>query len=118
MYNFYSKANSSPKIFSNRCRLNSGNYISSNSTTSLPHDEEGDLKDAPWFQAGISRDIAFEILSSKSPGAFLVRKSTSKPGCYALTLRVPSTSVTAPKVSNYIILRSGRGFKIKVSTQF
>lgn len=75
-------------------------------------EEEADLKDACWYQAGISRDIAVEVLQSKSPGAFLVRKSSSKPGCYALTLRVPSPP--GPKIANYIILRSPRGYKIKV----
>lgn len=74
---------------------------------------DAELKDACWYQAGISRDIAVEVLQNKSPGAFLVRKSSSKPGCYALTLRVPSPP--GPNIANYIILRSPRGYKIKVS---
>ncbi|XP_037944355.1 uncharacterized protein LOC119677157 [Teleopsis dalmanni] len=112
-----SSANSSPKIFANRLRMNAAvntkNNVSTSSTTytSGAEEEDTDLKDASWFQAGISRDIAEEVLSSKSPGAFLVRKSTSKPGCYALTLRVPSPP--GPKVANYIILRTTRGYKIK-----
>ncbi|XP_011185374.1 EGFR adapter protein [Zeugodacus cucurbitae] len=118
-----SSANSSPKIFANRLRNNTlsaalRSNTTSNSTTNttttadaLDESEEADLKDASWFQAGISRDIAVEVLSSKSPGAFLVRKSTSKPGCFALTLRVPSPP--GPKTANYIILRTARGYKIK-----
>uniref|UniRef100_W8C5E5 Tensin-4 n=1 Tax=Ceratitis capitata TaxID=7213 RepID=W8C5E5_CERCA len=118
-----SSANSSPKIFANRLRNNTlavalRPNTTSNSTTNtatttdaLDETEEADLKDASWFQAGISRDIAVEVLSSKSPGAFLVRKSTSKPGCFALTLRVPSPP--GPKTANYIILRTARGYKIK-----
>ncbi|XP_017489607.1 PREDICTED: tensin, partial [Rhagoletis zephyria] len=122
-----SSANSSPKIFANRLRANTlSAAIRSNTTTNsytntniatgsdvvLDDDaDEADLKDASWFQAGISRDIAVEVLNNKSPGAFLVRKSTSKPGCYALTLRVPSPP--GPKTANYIILRTTRGFKIK-----
>ncbi|XP_032310088.1 uncharacterized protein LOC6493530 isoform X2 [Drosophila ananassae] len=109
-----SSANSSPKIFANRLRMNqgaSGQRSSSLANTFGNEEEEGDLKDACWYQAGISRDIAVEVLQNKSPGAFLVRKSSSKPGCYALTLRVPSPP--GPKIANYIILRSARGFKIK-----
>uniref|UniRef100_A0A6P4F237 Tensin-1 isoform X1 n=1 Tax=Drosophila rhopaloa TaxID=1041015 RepID=A0A6P4F237_DRORH len=112
-----SSANSSPKIFANRLRMNQG--ASAQRSSSLANafgnvggeEEDLDLKDACWYQAGISRDIAVEVLQSKSPGAFLVRKSSSKPGCYALTLRVPSPP--GPKIANYIILRSPRGYKIK-----
>ncbi|XP_030567815.1 tensin-1 [Drosophila novamexicana] len=126
-----SSANSSPKIFANRLRVNNAaaaaaaaaaatlaaNQRSSSLANTHSHEleaeEESDteLKDACWYQAGISRDIAIEVLQSKSPGAFLVRKSSSKPGCYALTLRVPSPP--GPKIANYIILRSPRGYKIK-----
>jgi len=82
-------------------------------THSSEEEADAELKDACWYQAGISRDIAVEVLQSKSPGAFLVRKSSSKPGCYALTLRVPSPP--GPNIANYIILRSPRGYKIKVN---
>lgn len=84
-----------------------------NTHTSEEEEADAELKDACWYQAGISRDIAVEVLQSKSPGAFLVRKSSSKPGCYALTLRVPSPP--GPNIANYIILRSPRGYKIKVN---
>ncbi|XP_026847761.1 protein sprint isoform X2 [Drosophila persimilis] len=114
-----SSANSSPKIFANRLRMNQGgasgqrssSLANTHSNVGAEEEEEADLKDACWYQAGISRDIAVEVLQSKSPGAFLVRKSSSKPGCYALTLRVPSPP--GPKIANYIILRSPRGYKIK-----
>ncbi|XP_052846280.1 EGFR adapter protein isoform X2 [Drosophila gunungcola] len=112
-----SSANSSPKIFANRLRMNQGASAQRSSSLATAfgnvggEEEDLDLKDACWYQAGISRDIAVEVLQSKSPGAFLVRKSSSKPGCYALTLRVPSPP--GPKIANYIILRSPRGYKIK-----
>ncbi|XP_060658702.1 EGFR adapter protein isoform X2 [Drosophila nasuta] len=118
-----SSANSSPKIFANRLRMNNAaaaaaaslaanQRSSSLANTHISEEEaDADLKDACWYQAGISRDIAVEVLQSKSPGAFLVRKSSSKPGCYALTLRVPSPP--GPNIANYIILRSPRGYKIK-----
>jgi hypothetical protein len=73
--------------------------------------EQTELKGAPWFQAGLPREISLEILSRQNPGAFLVRQSTSKAGCFALSLRVPPP---APKVAHYLILRTERGYKIKV----
>lgn len=77
----------------------------------LSRTEQNELKGAPWFQAGIPREISLEVLSRQNPGAFLVRESTTKPGCFALSLRVPPP---APKVAHYLILRSQRGYKIKV----
>lgn len=77
--------------------------------------EQTDLKGAPWFQAGLPREISLEILSRQSPGAFLVRQSESKMGCFALSLRVPPPSPC--KVAHYLILRTPRGFKIKVSLE-
>lgn len=76
--------------------------------------EQNDLKGAPWFQAGLPREISLEILSRQNPGAFLVRQSESKMGCFALSLRVPPP---APKVAHYLIMRTQRGFKIKVSVE-
>lgn len=73
--------------------------------------EQNDLKGTPWFQAGLPREISLEILSRQNPGAFLVRQSESKMGCFALSLRVPPP---APKVAHYLIMRTQRGFKIKV----
>lgn len=75
--------------------------------------EQLDLKGAPWFQAGLPREISLEILSRQNPGAFLVRQSTSKAGCFALSLRVPPP---LPKVAHYLILRTQCGYKIKVSS--
>lgn len=74
--------------------------------------EQNELRGAAWFQAGIPREISLEVLSRQSPGAFLVRQSSTKPGCFALSLRVPPP---APKVAHYLILRTSRGYKIKVS---
>ena len=96
-------ANSSPKIFAPSALLkNKG---------SLSPSEQCELKGAAWFQAGISREISVEILSSQSPGAFLVRQSNTKGDCFVLSVRVPPP---APKVAHYLILRTIRGYKIKV----
>ncbi|XP_058460007.1 EGFR adapter protein-like [Malaya genurostris] len=81
---------------------------------SLSLKEQYELKGAPWFQAGIPREISLEVLCRQNPGAFLVRQSTTKPGCFALSLRVPPP---APKVAHYLILRTIRGYKIKGFTK-
>lgn len=94
-------ANSSPKIFAPSIRLDGLSLI-----------EQHELKGAPWFQAGLPREISLEVLSRQTPGAFLVRQSSTKPGCFALSLRVPPP---APKVAHYLILKTPRGYKIKVS---
>lgn len=78
----------------------------------LSFSEQNELKGAAWFQAGIPREISLEVLARQSPGAFLVRQSSTKPGCFALSLRVPPP---APKVAHYLIMRTIRGYKIKVS---
>lgn len=99
---FFSIANSSPRIFGPPHKRIEG----------LSLIEQNELKGAAWFQAGIPREISLEVLSRQNPGAFLVRQSSTKPGCFALSLRVPPP---APKVAHYLILRTSRGYKIKVS---
>jgi tensin len=74
--------------------------------------EQTDLKNCSWFQAGLPREISLEILSRQNAGAFLVRQSESKMGCFALSLRVPPPAPA--KVAHYLILRTQRGYKIKV----
>lgn len=99
---FSPTANSSPKMLAPTAPL----HIDSFSPA-----EQNELKGAAWFQAGIPREISLEVLSRQSPGAFLVRQSSTKPGCFALSLRVPPP---APKVAHYLIMRTSRGYKIKV----
>jgi tensin len=83
-----------------------------NDALSIP--EQNDLKNCSWFQAGLPREISLEILTRQNPGAFLVRQSESKMGCFALSLRVPPPAPA--KVAHYLILRTQRGgYKIKVS---
>ncbi|CAD7082326.1 unnamed protein product [Hermetia illucens] len=100
-----SSANSSPKIFAPSAPIR---------IDSLSPSEQHELKGAAWFQAGIPREISLEVLSRQSPGAFLVRQSSTKPGCFALSLRVPPP---APKVAHYLILKTPRGYKIKGFTK-
>ncbi|XP_023718557.1 tensin-4 isoform X3 [Cryptotermes secundus] len=74
--------------------------------------EEGELRAAPWFQAGIPREITLEVLGQEPVGAFMVRESTSKPGCYALSLRVPR-DFQPSGIAHYLIMRTNKGYKIK-----
>lgn len=85
-------------------------------TDSLNNKEEGELRLAPWFQAGIPREIALEILGQEPVGAFMVRESTSKPGCFALSLRVPR-NFQPTGIAHYLIVRTNKGYKIKGFTK-
>ncbi|KAJ9583581.1 hypothetical protein L9F63_022077, partial [Diploptera punctata] len=78
--------------------------------------EEGELRAAPWFQAGIPREITLEVLGQEPVGAFMVRESTSKPGCYALSLRVPR-DFQPSGIAHYLIMRTNKGYKIKGFTK-
>ncbi|XP_029727067.1 EGFR adapter protein [Aedes albopictus] len=97
-------ANSSPKRFVPNIKR----------TDSLNSIEDNDLDSASWFQAGLPREISLEVLTQQAPGAFLVRRSSTKQGCFALSLRVPSPG---PKVVHYLILKTERGYKIKGFTK-
>ncbi|KAF0763616.1 tensin-2-like [Aphis craccivora] len=82
----------------------------------LDKPEECELKKAPWFQAGIPREITLEVLGQEPVGAFMVRESTTKPGCFALSLRVPQ-EFHPLGIAHYLILRTNKGFKIKGFTK-
>lgn len=77
-----------------------------------PSQEVVDLRTAAWFQAGIPREIALEVLSQEPVGAFMVRESTTKHGCYALSLRVPR-DFQVSGIAHYLILKTVKGYKIK-----
>lgn len=100
----YVAANSSPKMFAFSTKQKR--------IRGLSIMEQTELKNEPWFQIGVPREISLEVLRRKNPGEFLVRESSTKPGCFALSLRAPPPN---PKVVHYLILRTPRGYKIKVS---
>ncbi|XP_059476882.1 SH2 domain-containing protein 5-like [Neocloeon triangulifer] len=79
-------------------------------------EEEKALLAAPWFQAGIPREIALEVLAQEPVGSFMVRESTTKIGCYALSLRVPR-DFQPSGIAHYLILRTNRGYRIKGFTK-
>ncbi|XP_065191771.1 tensin-1-like [Sycon ciliatum] len=51
-------------------------------------DDEMNPSHAQWFQSGIPREVAMEILSHQPVGAFIVRDSHSRQNCFALSLRI------------------------------
>ncbi|KAH1008140.1 hypothetical protein HUJ05_008723 [Dendroctonus ponderosae] len=71
---------------------------------------------APWYQEGIPREIALEILHQEPIGSFMVRKSTTKLGCFALSVRVPR-SFHARGIAHYLIIYSAKGYRIKGFTK-
>uniref|UniRef100_A0A182T155 SH2 domain-containing protein n=1 Tax=Anopheles maculatus TaxID=74869 RepID=A0A182T155_9DIPT len=101
-------ASSSPKRFPT---LTPPKHADSLNSVSRGEDSE-ELNRASWFQAGLPRELSLEVLTQQSPGAFLVRRSTTKHGCFALSLRVPPGP--GPKVVHYLIMKTERGYKIKV----
>lgn len=76
------------------------------------HIEDPALRQAPWYQAGIPREIALEILQQEDVGSFIVRDSTTHPGCFALSVRVPKFENTSG-ITHYLILKTQRGVKLK-----
>ena len=68
------------------------------------------LRDAEWFQSGIPREIAEEILRSEGEGSFIVRSSQSNPGCYALSIKAPRGNIM-----NFLIEEDSKGVRFQVS---
>ncbi|VDK36887.1 unnamed protein product [Taenia asiatica] len=66
----------------------------------------------PWFQAYLPREVALELLMHEETGSFLVRDSVTQPGCWALSVRVP-THVNCVGITHYLIQHSRHGVKLK-----
>ena len=61
------------------------------------------------------REFVTEMLEKAEEGSFFVRDSQSRPGCYALTMRVPQE--TSPSgFGNFLIVKVKDGVMIQVST--
>eukprot|EP00043_Microstomoeca_roanoka_P015915 m.160150 g.160150 ORF g.160150 m.160150 type:complete len:555 (+) comp16355_c2_seq3:207-1871(+) len=67
------------------------------------HEDEF-LQNAPWYQAGLPREIAIELLTMSEDGAFLVRESQSQPGNFALTMKAQD------RIHNFIIKKCSGGY--------
>ncbi len=65
----------------------------------------------------VSREIALEILVQQEIGSFIIRDSTTHPGCYALSVKVPKFE-NPTGISHYLIHRTKSGnFKLKVCSE-
>lgn len=96
--------------------LNGKIYSYVQNFTYLTEQEQDELKEEPWFQVGLPREISLEILLQSPPGTFLVRQSETYPDCYALSLRAPSRK-DDPKLSHYIIERTEDGYRFRGFTR-
>ncbi len=75
---------------------------------------ESELRTAPWFQSGMPRSLALEVLRTEPEGAFLVRESHSRAGAgLALSVRVPR-GFHRDGIAHYLVVRAPKGFRIKV----
>ncbi|XP_064611165.1 tensin-1-like isoform X2 [Liolophura sinensis] len=74
--------------------------------------EDESLRHCSWYQPGIPREIALDILQQEEIGSFIVRDSTTHPGCYALSVKVPKFE-NPSGISHYLILKTQRGVKLK-----
>lgn len=104
-----SSANCSPKKFllsslKRTDSLNANHHIDDDI-------EDLELKEASWFHTGLPHELSLEVLAQQSPGDFIVRRANNKNGSFTLSLRVPGTS---PKIVNYLIVKTSKGYKIKV----
>jgi len=80
--------------------------------------EEVKLREASWYQPGLSREIATEILSSQSVGAFMVRCSNTSNDSYALSVKIPRVTCGTTVVAHYLILASlSHGYRLKGSAK-
>jgi len=57
------------------------------------------------FWRTLYREVALEILSQQDIGSFLVRDSTTHPGFYALSVKVPKYD-NPSGISHYLITRT------------
>jgi tensin len=107
-----SSANCSPKKFLLSSSLKRTDSLNANHH--IDDDiEDIELKEASWFHTGLPRELSLEVLAQQSPGDFIVRRTNNKNGSFTLSVRIPGTS---PKIAHYLIVRTSRGYKIKVST--
>ena len=69
--------------------------------------EYGKTVPLPLFLLSLLRDVALEMLSQQDIGSFLVRDSTTHPGCYALSVKVPKYD-NPLGISHYLITRTSQ----------
>lgn len=96
--------------------FSSGDASTNSSGTTPPPSsnimDEPELQSAPWFQEGMPRDLALEVLRQEPEGSFLVRASNSKTGGLALSVRVP-LDFNPAGIVHYLIIRAPKGYRVK-----
>ncbi|CAH8473550.1 unnamed protein product [Heterobilharzia americana] len=76
------------------------------------NNDDSSLNQAPWYQALLPREIAFELLAKEEVGSFIVRNSATHPGCCALSVRVPNKD-NPIGITHYLIQKTNRGVRLK-----
>jgi hypothetical protein len=90
--------------------------------------EEIQLRNAAWYQPGLSREIVNELLSATSTsyqhlpyGTFLVLSSLTHPDSFALSIKVPSSEsrhTGDSSIAHYLIIASlSHGYRINGSAK-
>ncbi|CAF0758575.1 unnamed protein product [Adineta ricciae] len=55
-----------------------------------------------WYKPNLSREVICQVLQQADYGAFVLRKSTTHPDCYALSVKVPKFAHDS-NISHYLI---------------
>jgi hypothetical protein len=76
-------------------------------SSSLEMLADKDLQGAAWYMPDIPREATLEVLAHQDIGSFVVRKSTTNPGCYALTVKVPKYD-NPVGISHYLLTRTSQ----------
>lgn len=79
---------------------------------------ENNIESQHWFHGSIHRESAIKMLENSPIGSFIVRYSTTKQSCYALSVRVPNDYHLTGIAHYLIIITSQNTFKIKVFFKF
>lgn len=96
--------------------LNGKIYSYIQNCTFLAQTEQDELKEEPWFQVGLPREISLQILLQLPAGSFLVRQSETYQNCFALSMRAPSRN-DDPKLAHYLIEKSSKGYRFRGFTR-
>ena len=92
--------------------------ISCYETLELPQDnlisKTDPLRNELWYYGPITREKAIEIVHNCATGSFVVRNSSTKQNCFALTVKVPH-DYNHTGVAHYLIIHTeDNRYKIKV----
>ncbi|RMX35942.1 hypothetical protein pdam_00005221 [Pocillopora damicornis] len=99
------KTASDPNLSAADHELTTGNRHESVSKSNSHEDEN-------WYMPGIPREFVIEMLQNSEEGSFFVRDSQSRPGCFALTMRVPKEA-NPSGFGNFLIVKVKDGVMIQ-----